>query len=145
MTDPAVQHFMQAVIELLESGSVEMVNHRDDEYPHEAVGILCSDGTNFRLINQARSGFRFEVSKTLSTEALETLNVRGKSPIAIYHSHPRSPASPSSRDVVMMETQPGALSIIVGVDGISAWMWDDDLQSVGRIPLPERTRIVEPN
>ena len=136
--------YIQAVVDLMESASVVMMDHRDDDYPHEAVGILCSDGTNYRLINQARSAHRFEVSATLSAEAMSVLLGRDKEPIAIYHSHPTSPSGPSKRDITMMETQPGALSIIVGVSDISAWVWDNEgLQPVGRIPLPERSRIVQ--
>lgn len=142
--DDQTRNYIQAVVDLMESASVVMMNHRDDSYPEEAIGILCSDGTNYRLINQARSAHRFEVSATLTTEAMSMLLDRGKEPIAIYHSHPASSSSPSKRDIAMMETQPGALSIIVGVSDISAWVWDDeDLQPVGRIPLPERSRIVQ--
>lgn len=135
--------FLQATVTLMEQGSVAMSNHRDDAYPQEAVGILCSNGDAYPLINQARSGQRFEVSETLVKEAIGWLEKQGQQPIAVYHSHPTSASSPSGRDVSMMMNMPGALSIIVGIDDIAAWIWDDVLQSVGRIPLPERTRYVE--
>lgn len=137
------QEFIQAAVTLMEDAAVRMADHRDDAYPEEAVGILCSNGDTYPLINQARSGHRFEVSETLVKEAIEILENRGKEPVAMYHSHPTSAASPSARDVSMMMNMPGALSIVVGIDGIAAWLWDDVLQSVGRIPLPERTRHVE--
>lgn len=137
------QEFIQSAVTLMEAAAVRMANHRDNAYPQEAVGILCSNGDSYSLINQARSGHRFEVSEVLVKEAIEILESRDMEPVAMYHSHPTSAASPSGRDVSMMMNMPGALSIIVGIDGIAAWLWDDVLQSVGRIPLPERTRHVE--
>ena len=141
MTDVA-HEFVQASITLMETASVEMVNHRDDVYPHEAVGVLCADGSCFPLINQARSAHRLEVSAFLVSEAIDMLVERGLSPVAFYHSHPTSASGPSNRDIQMMQTKPGALFVIVGQDGIAAWLWDESLQSAGKIPLPERSRNV---
>ena len=141
-TEQAVE-FIQASTTLMESAAVEMVEHRDETYPNEAVGVLCSDGSCFPLVNQARSAHRLEVSAFLVAEAIDMLTERGLSPVAFYHSHPESASGPSNRDIQMMQTKPGALFIIVGQDGISGWLWDDGLQSVGRIPLPERGHNVE--
>ena len=137
------QEFIQAAVTLMEKAAVKLLDHRHDAYPEEAVGILCSNGDIYPLINQARSGHRFEVSETLSKEAIEILKNRGKEPVAVYHSHPMSSSGPSNRDVAMMMNMPGALSIVIGIDGIAAWLWDNCLQSVGRIPLPERSQHVK--
>ena len=126
----------------METASVEMLNHRDDVYPQEAVGVLCADGSCFPLVNQARSAHRLEVSAFLVAEAIDMLGERGLSPVAFYHSHPTSASGPSNRDIQMMQTKPGALFVIVGQDGIAAWLWDESLQSAGKIPLPERSRNV---
>jgi proteasome lid subunit RPN8/RPN11 len=135
--------FVQAATTLMETASVEMTDHRDEVYPNEAVGILCSDGSCFPLINQARSAHRLEVSAMLVGEAIDMLIERGLSPVAFYHSHPTSASGPSSRDIQMMQTKPGALFVIVGQDGIAGWLWDEALESAGRIPLPERSGHVE--
>lgn len=115
----------------------DLVNHRDDDYPNEAVGILCADGTCYPLINQARSSKRFEVSEQIVTEAVAQLKVRKRNPVAIYHSHPTSDSGPSKRDIMMMEEMPQASFVIVGNDGIAAWMWDEELRFIVRIPLEE--------
>ena len=114
-----------------------LVEQRDNEYPNEAVGIICADATHYPLINQARSPKRFEVSKQLVGEAINHLKYRDRHPIAVYHSHPESDSGPSNRDTMMMEEMPQATFVIVGDDGIAAWMWDDELRFVLRIPLKE--------
>ena len=126
-----------ATIALMEACAVDMKKHRDKSHPEEAVGVLCSDGSSYPLINQARSNHRFEVSETLLEEAISMLNDVGKQPVAIYHSHPDTASSPSRRDIEMMKTMPGALSVIVGLDGIAGWIWNNGIHSVGRIDLPE--------
>ncbi len=138
---PVATNFLQAAVTLMEEAAMEMVNHRDDAYPIEAVGILCSDGVTFRLINQSRSAHRFIVSETLVGEAFETLKRRKHFPVAMYHSHPDTGSSPSERDIAMMETMPGSLSVIIGKDNIAAWRWNDGLESVGKVPHPERSRV----
>lgn len=132
--------FLDATVELMEHSAAAMWEHRHDAYPQEAVGILCSDGVNYPLINQARSDSRFEVSQTLVKEAIEALVNVGREPVAIYHSHPMTTSSPSNQDISMMKNMPGALSIIVGQDGIAAWRYDNGLQSVGRIELPVKVK-----
>ncbi len=134
----------ESVEQVLTMAASEMLNHRFDDYPLEAVGILCVDGSVYPLINQARSAHRFEVSQILVREAIEALNRRGFSPIAVYHSHPTSSTGPSTRDVELMSNMPGVLSVIIGLDGITAWRWEDGLQSVARIELPERKVDGEP-
>lgn len=114
-----------------------LIEQRDNDYPNEAVGILCADATIFPLINQARSGHRFEVSEALVTEAIAQLKVRKRRPVAVYHSHPESDSGPSKRDIMMMTEMPQATFVIVGSDGISAWMWDDELRFVVKVPLKE--------
>ena len=130
--------FIVAVQTLMETAASEMLEHRDETYPQEAVGILCSDGSCWPLINQARSAHRLEVSAILVSEAHTMLRERGRNPVAYYHSHPDSASGPSDRDVSMMQTVPGALFVIIGQDGISGWQWEDKLESCGKIPLPDR-------
>ena len=125
------------LVSILETARPELLASRDDSYPDEAVGILCADATVYPLINQARSPKRFEVSEQLVTEAIAQLKVRKRNPVAIYHSHPESDSGPSKRDTAMMAEMPQATFIIVGNDGIAAWMWDDELRFVTRVPLKE--------
>lgn len=129
--------FREAVVDLIVIATDELISHRDDAYPQEAVGILCDDGTTYRLINQARSGTRFEVSKLLVTESIKIIKRQNRSAIGIYHSHPTSQSAPSSRDIDMMRTQPGNLFVIVGNDVISGWAWRGDFRQGDLISLGE--------
>ena len=115
----------------------QLIANSDADYPYEAVGILCVDGTCYPLINQARSHKRFEVSELLVTEAIAQLKVRKRHPVAVYHSHPTSTSEPSARDILMMKEMPQASFVIVGSDGIAAWMWDEELRFIVKIPLEE--------
>ena len=141
MCESVSEETKSAVSELITFAAISLVMHRDSDYPHEAVGILCSDGSIYPLINQARSAHRFEVSQPLVKEAIGVLTQRGMEPIAVYHSHPTSSSGPSKRDIMLMETMPGSLSIIIGQDGIAAWLWDGGLQSVTRINLPTKETV----
>ena len=141
MCEPVSEELKDAVTHLIASAATSLVTHRDSDYPHEAVGSLCSDGSVYPLINQARSAHRFEVSQPLVKEAIGVLTQRGMEPIAVYHSHPTSSSGPSKRDIMLMETMPGSLSIIIGQDGIAAWLWDGGLQSVTRINLPTKETV----
>ena len=115
----------------------QLLIHSDNDYPNETVGILCVDGTCYPLINQARSHKRFEVSELLVTEAIAQLKVRKRHPVAIYHSHPTSTSEPSARDTLMMKEMPQASFVIIGSDGIAAWMWDEELRFILKIPLED--------
>ena len=122
---------------LLLVARADLLAARHDGYPNEAVGILCADGSVYPLINQARSSKRFEVGETAVGEAINHLKYRGRFPVAVYHSHPTSDSGPSERDKMMMEEMPNALFVIIGKDGIAAWLWDEALRFVSRIPLED--------
>jgi proteasome lid subunit RPN8/RPN11 len=133
-----------AVTDLLNHIAEPLLTQRDLEYPNEAVGLVTDLFEVFPLINQARSPKRFEVSQRLVAEGIEQLAKHYQRPVAIYHSHPTSASGPSARDVLLMKENPGSLNLIVGMDGIAAWMWwEDELRSVTRIPLPERVKVLE--
>jgi len=125
---------------LLNFAARDLLTQRDREYPNEAVGILTAGGIVYPLINQARSPKRFEVSKTLVQEGISELVKWGEHPVATYHSHPTSASGPSDRDCLYMRETEGGLHIIIGMDGIAAWLWKDGLRSVAKVPLPERVK-----
>ncbi len=125
----------EAIEVLMAAGRADMIRHRNEAYPEEAVGIICADGSTYPLINQARSAHRFEVSQVFVVEAIKALNEAKRFPVAVYHSHPESSSGPSARDVSLMQAMNGALSIIVGIDGITGWAWDGELISMGWISL----------
>ena len=127
----------ESVGALLVTARQDIVASRNESYPNEAVGIICADGDVYPLINQARSAHRFSVGETLVGEAINHLKYRGKMPVAVYHSHPESASDPSQHDQAMMQEMPGAVFVIVGSDGIAAWMWDEELVFIAKIPLED--------
>jgi proteasome lid subunit RPN8/RPN11 len=79
----------------------ELVEHARDEAPNECCGYARGrDGTleaTFRADNPRRSPYGYELdSKSLL--AANDLDDEGYD-VAIYHSHPRSPAEPSQTDI----------------------------------------------
>ena len=129
------QEIRDEVEALLDAARTELRAASSEDYPNEAVGILCADAAVYPLINQARSPKRFEVGETLVGEAINHLKYRGKYPVAVYHSHPTSTPEPSERDKMLMRETPKSVHVIVGNDGIAAWLWDDELRFVAKIPL----------
>lgn len=80
-------------------------SHMEDDLPLEACGLVWSDGSITRLINQARSETRFAVSQTLLAEELAQVDVDEKLMVAFYHSHPRGLLELSNEDHASFKDQ----------------------------------------
>ncbi len=81
----------------------EMIAHVAALAPLETCGLLAGkDGRAeklFRVANQARSETRFVMEPLEQLRALEWIDENGMELLAIYHSHPRGPQTPSPTDV----------------------------------------------
>jgi [CysO sulfur-carrier protein]-S-L-cysteine hydrolase len=79
----------------------ELIAHAREESPNECCGYLrLDDGAVaevFRAHNERRSPYGYELGFEALMAANE-LDDRGFG-VAIYHSHPRSPAEPSQTDI----------------------------------------------
>lgn len=79
----------------------ELVGHARDDAPNECCGyIRMSDGSveeTFRSRNLRNSPYGYELDPE-SLFAANDLDDEGHG-VAIYHSHPRSPAEPSQTDI----------------------------------------------
>ena len=77
----------------------ELEQHARDEAPNEACGlIVLRDGRAERYVrgrNAAKSPYRFELEVDPETWFLEDEGYE----LAVFHSHPSSPARPSRTDV----------------------------------------------
>jgi len=79
----------------------ELVAHAHEEAPNECCGYLrLEDGRVadvFRAVNERHSPYGYE----LGFEALMAANALDDEGhgVAVYHSHPRSPAEPSQTDI----------------------------------------------
>jgi len=83
----------------------EMVAHARVEYPHEACGLLGGwDGRVekvYPLPNAERSPTRYLAEAQAQVDAMVEIEEQGWEIVAIYHSHPDSPAYPSATDLEM--------------------------------------------
>ena len=103
----------------------EMVAHAREDYPDECCGYArVSDGridAVFRAENLRHSPYGYELdSKSLL--AANNLDDEGHG-VAIYHSHPRSPAEPSQTDI-NLALYPDWLYLIVSLEPdpvVRAW------------------------
>jgi len=99
MIEVVPEDFTQAVV----AGVHNMQVHMRDELPNECVGMLMSDSSVVRLINQQRSPNRFEVSLTQMANTLALINPETHTVFAIYHSHPNGVLDLSIPDQHMMK------------------------------------------
>ncbi len=92
-----------------------LVEHAEAERPNEACGIvLFRDGVAERYVaaeNAAASPYRFEVRPDLEVRFLEDEAYD----LAVFHSHPASPARPSQTDVENIGLWEGRLYLILSL------------------------------
>lgn len=104
------QHLLQRVLE-----------HCLEEKPYEACGILTGREGRVRHAyatdNSKRSPVFYEVDQAQQELVLRTMAERGEELVGIYHSHPTSPAVPSSTDIKMAVHYPEACRVIVSLVG----------------------------
>ena len=104
----------------------ELLAHAREEAPNECCGYLpLKDGAVYRVEraeSKRRSPYGYQLDDK-SLFAVNELEDEGYG-VAVYHSHPRSPAEPSQTDI-NLAFYPDALYIIVGVageeDDVRAW------------------------
>jgi [CysO sulfur-carrier protein]-S-L-cysteine hydrolase len=92
-----------------------LVEHAEAERPNEACGIVViRDGVAERYVpaeNAAASPYRFEVKADPEVWFLEDEGYE----LAVFHSHPASPARPSRTDVENIGLWAGRLYLILSL------------------------------
>lgn len=103
----------------------ELIAHAREESPNECCGYArARDGVvdaTYRAQNPRRSPYGYELDGK-SLLAANELDDEGWQ-VAIYHSHPRSPAEPSQTDI-NLATYPHWVYLIVSLEGdpdVRAW------------------------
>lgn len=99
-----------------------MVAQALDEHPNEACGLLAgrlhpngSEATRmFPMTNAERSPVIYRMEPTEQLRVFNEMDEEGLDLVAIYHSHTRSPAYPSSTDV-SLAYYPDAVYVIVSL------------------------------
>lgn len=103
----------------------ELVAHARDEEPNECCGVITlSDGAVERVRragNERASPYGYSLDPKSLLDAFNA--AEDGYGVAIYHSHPRSPAEPSQTDINLAE-YPEYLYVIVSLAGepqVRAW------------------------
>ena len=96
----------------------KIVAHARSMYPNEGCGLLAgreNAATRFQPItNRLASTTAFEMDPAEMIAAQRAFRECGESLVAIYHSHPRGPATPSAADI-RQAYYPEAVYIIVSL------------------------------
>lgn len=107
------QHLLRRVLE-----------HCLEEKPLEACGIMTGRDRTvldvYATENAKRSPVFYEVDPEQQERVLREMARRGDELIAIYHSHPTTPAEPSANDIRLAVHWPSALRVIISLAGPSA-------------------------
>ncbi len=82
-----------------------MIVHCRQGYPNEACGILAGRDTAitriYKTTNTEKSPVSYLMDPAEQFRVMKDLRENNLSMVAIFHSHPSSPAYPSSRDVAL--------------------------------------------
>lgn len=80
-----------------------MIRHAREAAPEECCGLLAGDGhvatSTYPLENELHSPVAYSASAKSLIRAFRQIRESGQTLMAIYHSHPTSPAVPSRTDL----------------------------------------------
>lgn len=109
---------MMRELSLSQAHCDDMLRQLRDAYPLEACGIMAGlDGRVRRLYaveNRLRSPVAYEMEPRQQIAAMLDLEKAGLEMLAIYHSHPKGPQTPSPTDVAQ-SYYPGVAYVIVSL------------------------------
>jgi proteasome lid subunit RPN8/RPN11 len=81
----------------------EMIAHCKEAYPNEACGILAGKDDEavkvYKMDNIEKSPVSYEFDSREHIKAIRDMRENNHKMLAIFHSHPSSPAYPSAKDV----------------------------------------------
>lgn len=96
----------------------DLISHARQGFPLEVCGILggIDDTVSviYRMTNTDASNEHFMMEPAEQFKVVKELRARGLSMLAIYHSHPETPARPSQEDIRLALT-PGVSYVIVSL------------------------------
>jgi [CysO sulfur-carrier protein]-S-L-cysteine hydrolase len=96
----------------------ELVAHARQGLPLEVCGLLGgragSVSAAYRLTNTDASNEHFSMDPKEQFAAVKAMRAAGQDMLAVYHSHPETPARPSQEDIRLAHT-PGISYVIVSL------------------------------
>jgi proteasome lid subunit RPN8/RPN11 len=101
----------------------QMLQQAEIEVPIEVCGILAGkDGRAeklYKMTNLDQSGVHFTMEPKEQFKVVKDIRSADLEMLAIYHSHPESPARPSEEDINLALT-PGVIYVIVSLQNANA-------------------------
>jgi [CysO sulfur-carrier protein]-S-L-cysteine hydrolase len=98
----------------------DLISHAREGFPLEICGILGGVGTtvsaSYRMTNTDASNEHFMMDPKEQFAVVKDLRAKGLAMLAIYHSHPETPARPSEEDIRLALT-PDVSYIIISLAG----------------------------
>ncbi|MCP4604708.1 MAG: hypothetical protein GY847_30005 [Proteobacteria bacterium] len=98
----------------------QMITHAKQDLPIEACGYLAGkDGIvqkHYELTNMDASGIHFTFKPEEQFDALRDMRSFSFKPLAVYHSHPATPARPSGEDI-KLAVDPSISYVIISLAG----------------------------
>ena len=96
----------------------DLIAHAREGFPLEVCGILGGTGDTvsaiYRMTNTDASNEHFMMEPKEQFTVVKDLRAKGLAMLAIYHSHPETPARPSDEDIRLALT-PGVSSVIISL------------------------------
>jgi proteasome lid subunit RPN8/RPN11 len=96
----------------------DLIAHSREGFPLEVCGILGGIGESvsaiYPMTNTDASNEHFMMDPREQFAVVKDLRAKGLAMLAIYHSHPESPARPSQEDIKLALT-PGVSYIIISL------------------------------
>ena len=96
----------------------DMIAHAKEGFPLEVCGILgginSTVSANYRMNNTDASNEHFMMDPKEQFAVVKDLRAKGLTMLAVYHSHPETPARPSEEDIRLALT-PGVSHIIISL------------------------------
>jgi proteasome lid subunit RPN8/RPN11 len=98
----------------------DLITHAKGGFPLEVCGLLGGSGETvseiYRMTNTDASNEHFMMDPKEQFAVIKDLRSKGLSMLAIYHSHPESPARPSEEDIRLALTPDVSYVIVSLVD-----------------------------
>lgn len=97
----------------------QIINHLQTCYPEEGCGLVAGDDAGrvtavYPIENSLHSPTAFKMNPQQQIQAMLELEANDWQLLAIYHSHPHGPETPSRTDI-QQATYPEALTLIVSL------------------------------
>jgi proteasome lid subunit RPN8/RPN11 len=106
------------MIEIPKAIHDNLIAHAGEGFPLEVCGILGGSGDTvsaiYRMTNTDASNEHFMMDPKEQFAVVKDLRAKGLDMLAIYHSHPETPARPSEEDIRLALT-PGVAYIIISL------------------------------